>query len=287
MQKRDILNSPRLQELKRRRQKNLLKKFYIFVFLFVLLLVGLAFLFRIDRLNIQDVKVSGNVVIDTALIKNTANETLAGNYLWVFPKTNLFLYSKKSITTSIAGKFKRLKNISVDTDQAGTLLVSVEERTPKYTWCGETMSVESGAVEACYFLDDTGFIFDYAPEFKGDVYFKFFGTTSNSNTIGSSVIATYFKDFILFKENIETLGLRPVSFYKLGDGDAKVYLASESGLSGPEIIFKEGADFQKLTENLQSALEVEPLHTDIKKKYISLLYIDLRFGNKVYYKFRP
>jgi hypothetical protein len=55
---------------------------------------------------------------------------------------------------------------------------------------------------------------------------------------------------------------------------------------GPEIIFKIDSDFQKIAENLQAAITTEPLQTDFKNKYSSLLYIDLRFGNKVYYKFR-
>ena len=45
------------------------------------------------------------------------------------------------------------------------------------------------------------------------------------------------------------------------------------------------SDFEKLAENLQAALMTEPLQSDFKNKFSSLLYIDLRFGNKVYYKF--
>jgi len=42
---------------------------------------------------------------------------------------------------------------------------------------------------------------------------------------------------------------------------------------------------QNIKENLDTALNTEPLKSDFKKKYSSLEYIDLRFGNKVYSKF--
>ena len=46
------------------------------------------------------------------------------------------------------------------------------------------------------------------------------------------------------------------------------------------------SDFQKIAENLQAALATEPLRSDFKNKYSSLLYLDLRYGNKVYFKFK-
>ena len=83
------------------------------------------------------------------------------------------------------------------------------------------------------------------------------------------------------------MGLRPVAIYIIENETIKIYLSNESQLSmGPEIILKSNANFQKVAENLQAALATEPLQSDFKNKYSSLLYINLQFGNKVYYKFR-
>lgn len=288
MQKRDILNSPRLLEIKKRRRKIFLRKFSIFVFLVLVLIASLTYLSRLSRLNITEIKISGNQVTETENIKNVVNDTLSGNYFWFFPKTNIFLYSKNKIIEALATKFQRLKDVNIKTDQNRVLEISVTERIPKYTWCGEVLPDNADGISSCYFLDDTGFIFDEAPQFAGSVYFKFFGkTTGNENPIGSAIIPDYFKDFILFKNSLENIGIKPVGFYRIGDGYAKIYLSSNTTSFGPEIIFKENSDFQKLSENLQSALDVEPFHTDFVKKYYSLLYINLSFGNKVVYKFKP
>jgi hypothetical protein len=289
MQKRNILNSPRLQELKKKRRKVLLIKFCIFSFVFLLIFIGSAFLSRINKLKISEIEIAGNKVVDTEIIKGVAEEELAGNYLWFFSKKNIFLYSKDGIVEALSNKFERLKDINITTKDNKILEISVTERIPKYTWCGENLPEINTEDKTCYFLDDGGFIFDKAPYFSGEVYFKFFGKVNTEDGIpsGSYFSEIDFEQFIVFKKSLEDMGLRPVALYVMENRDVKVYLSDESSLPmGPEIIFKIDSDFQKIAENLQAALTTEPLQTDFKNKYSSLLYIDLRFGNKVYYKFR-
>jgi len=80
--------------------------------------------------------------------------------------------------------------------------------------------------------------------------------------------------------------LKPVSIYVTSDGDVKLFLSSgNSGTMGPQIIFKLNGNYENIAENLEAALTTTPLQTEFKNKYSSLQYIDLRFGNKVYYKF--
>ena len=70
------------------------------------------------------------------------------------------------------------------------------------------------------------------------------------------------------------------------NGDIKVFLSGKKNQPWPEIILKADSDFQKVAENLEAALTTEPLQSNFKNKYSSLLYIDLRVKNKVYYKFQ-
>ena len=66
------------------------------------------------------------------------------------------------------------------------------------------------------------------------------------------------------------------------NGDYKLSMEGTDG----KIIFKKENNFDKLLENFDSALKSAPLKTDFKVKFKSLLYIDLRFDNKVYFKFQ-
>jgi cell division septal protein FtsQ len=283
-----VLNSPRIQELKRKKRKVLVRKVLIFTFLFLILVTILFFTSRIKRLNISGVTVEGNKVIDTESIETAVRQEISGSYLWLFPKSNILLYPKNKIKLRLGNQFKRLTDINVSMEGSQTLAISVGERTPEYTWCGNTLVLDGGK-EICYFLDKDGYIFDVAPYFSGEVYFKFYESKNldNGSASGSYIAPGYFDKLILFKNTLVEMGLKPVVLNIEDSGNIKIYLSKVRTLGmGPEIIIKKDSDFQKIAENLKAALDTEPLLSKFKKEYSSLEYIDLRFGNKVYYRFR-
>lgn len=291
MQKRNILNSPRLLELKKRRKKVILNKIVFSLIGVLLVFILLGYASRVNGLNIIDLKINGNKIITTESIETAINEELAGKYFWLFPKTNVLFYPQKEIKTILLNKFKRIADLTLEIKNRKTLEVSINERTAKYTWCGRVVQDSSNANQSkCYFLDDTGYIFDEAPYFSGSVYFKFYGLTENAteNPIGSYFDKNNFNKLISFKENLEKMGLKPVSLWKdnSNNDDAGIELASNKENYSPKIFFRLDSDFQNISENLEAALTTEPLQTEFNKKYSALQYLDLRFGNKVYYKFK-
>lgn len=291
MQKRNVLNSPKLLELKRKDRNVLIRKISIFVFLFLLLLVGLGFLSRWEKINIKNVEISGNKMVETEDIRAVVDAEIAGSYLWFFPKTNFLFYPKSKIESLLSDKFARLEDVSVTLRDAATILVSTSERTALYTWCGVDFETSNSKTEEgqCYFMDKAGYIFDLAPYFSNDVYFKFFGVPTGdvSEPLGAQYHPDIFERLVVFKDSLKQMGVKPSLILIKDDGDIELYLVSNiPPPDGQKIIFKKDTDFSKVAENLQAALTTEPLQTDFKKKYSSLLYIDLRFGNKVYFKFK-
>ncbi len=241
-------------------------------------------------MNIGDIKIFGNKAIDTRSIEKKVREDLSGYYLWVLPKTNFIFYPAGKIKSDIMEKWKRIKNISVSVENIRTLKINLSERSPLYTYCGEILpvTIDSGQ-EKCYFMDESGYIFDEAPYFSGNVYLKFYGKTdrNGADLLGAYYFDSNFGKLVMFKDNLIKLGLNPVIFSPLDDGDMEIYFASNlKSQLGPKLVFKSDADLGQMTENLQSVLGTDPFQTDFKKKYDSLQYIDLRFGNKVYYKFQ-
>jgi hypothetical protein len=278
MQKRDVLNSPRLQELKRHRHRAILNKILISGLGFLAIFILSVYLSHLKSLNISDVEIVGNKVVDTDAIKTRVQKEIAGKYLWLFPKTNILIYPEASIEKQLKSKFQRIKDISLSLKDNKILEVSLTEREAKYTWCGTTTNQDQ-----CYFLDEDGYIFDKAPYFSGEVYFKFYG----SGNVGSYFFKQNFQPLVSFKDILIGIGLKPVALYITPDGDVEVFLSGENRTGvGPYITFKIDADFQNIAENLEAALTTEPLQSEFKNKYSSLQYIDLRFGNKVYYKFQ-
>lgn len=290
MAKKSVLTSPRLEELKRKRRRAFWKKAFIFIFLFLVIVVGLSYGSKNQRINVANIEVVGNKVIDTEIIKNVAREEMKGNYLFFFPKTNSILYPKGAIKDKLNTEYKRLKNISIKLKDLRTILISVNEREIKYTWCGTQIKNDNVKEEdlKCYFLDNEGFIFDEAPYFSQDVYIRFYGSgeINIDNPVGSSFAQNIFPKLISFKDSIEKMNLKPKAFYVEENNEIKMFLPKRNNEYMPEVIFKSNANFEKIAENLQSALTTEPLQTEFKDKYSSLLYLDLRYDNKVLYKFR-
>ena len=278
MQNKNILNSPRLLELKNKRRKHFFGKILLYVFFSLVVFAALVYVSRNDALNISHAEIIGNKVIEAEAIKNAVQAELAGNYFWLFPKTNIFIYPKKNIKNKLLNEFDRLKDVQFSVKDRKNLKISVTERTPLYTWCGETPPKNAGDKPKCYFLDDTGYIFDEAAYFSGDVYFRFYGPNWKE---------VNFQKLILFKKTFEDIRLSPVALYLEKNGDVRIFLSARDSRSfGPEIIFRIDSDFKKIIGNLETALATEPLLSDFKKKYSSLECIDLRFGNKVYFRFR-
>lgn len=282
--KRNVLNSPGLLEFKKRRHKVFLKKILLLLFGILAFFSLLAFLSRLDNFNINSVKILGNNVLETEAIEKLVNEQMSGYYLWFFPKTNFILYPQDTLVKELKNKFKRIKDISINDKNIKTLEVSLTEREAKYTWCGDSAELRflQDSENKCYFVDEDGYVFDEAPYFSGNIYFKFYGTQSESYFSKQN-----FKQLISFRDVLVDMGLKPIALYMTNDGDIQIFLSSMNPSSmEPKIILKADADFQNVAENLQVALDTEPLKSKFKNKYSTLEYIDLRFGNKVYDKFQ-
>jgi len=290
MKKRSILDSPRFLELKKQKYKALKKKTLIWIISFSVFFLCISFFSKWKNLNIQKIETEGNRIIDTIVLESLIKEKISSKYIWFFPKTNFLLYPKKEIKEELSAKFKRLKNIELNLKDLQTLSVSLTERSALYTWCGaKPLPVDnsSESEDGCYFMDETGYIFDKAPYFSGQVYLKFFGSieTSDHNPLGFYFKEKDFKNLVLYKEELEKIGLKLTSFYIGDDDDIRVALTSTSAKKSPEIIFKADSSLEQVIKNLDATLNTEPFLSDFKNKYSLLSYIDLRFGNKVYYKF--
>lgn len=296
--KRNVLNSPRLLELKQRRRRAILNKILISFLGLSIIFVGLGYLSRLKNLNIQEVQIVGNKVLDTELLRTAVQEAIAGKYLWLFPKTNILYYPQNALKNGLQNKFKRIKDITLSIQDNKILEVSLNERTAKYTWCGNDLSADIDSTptnenaQKCYFMDETGYLFDEAPYFSGEVYFKFYGLADNpspNEMLGAYFSKQNFSQMISFKDVLTDIALKPVALYITPEKDIQIFLSRGASVSldtSPKILLKADADFQNVAENLKTALNTEPLKSEIKNKYASLLYIDLRFKNKVFYKFQ-
>lgn len=287
---RSVLNSPRLKEKRKEKYKVLRNKILLSLLAISVVLVGLSFVSKWEKITVKSVEVSGNKIVDTEEIEKIINRNLNENYLWIFSKRNFVLLPRNQIKYDLSKNLNRLKEIQLNLTSLNILEVTVSERLASYTWCGDYMPKTEQELEAakCYFMNEEGYIFDEAPYFSGEVFFRFIGKVAGNTGRPSGLyfLPGEFKKLTSFTEALITMDLSPYMLYASDDGDIEVHLSSKTPLpNSPKIILKINEDLTKVTENLQTAISTEPLKSDIVNKYSSLLYIDLRFGNKVYFKF--
>jgi len=176
MRRKTVLNSSRVIKIKKEKRRSWRKRFYIFLVLLILIFVGLSFASHINSLNITSITVSGNKVIDDEGIIDVVDKNISGRYFFIFPKTNLLIFPRKNIKEELFDTYTRLNKIELNLAEL-ELEVFVSERDAYYTWCGEDLPSQGVELEQvkCYFTDELGFVFDEAPYFSGDVYFRFYG----------------------------------------------------------------------------------------------------------------
>lgn len=257
------------------------RKFSFKKFLFIVLLIGLLtsvfFLLRSPHFQIKSVMVSGTSVIDNQDIQDDVFKMLEGNKLWFFPRVSTFLINKDSIEQNLKKDFSRIETIGVKQSDFTTLSVNIKEYDALYLWC---TSLES---EDCYFMDKNGVVYNSAPVFSGAAYPKVI-TDGKIETLPFSALSPENAKLIFdFEKKLSGIGIAPVAFQTISPKYLKINFVHNKTSSELRVDPSIPADTS--LEYLFSALRSQPFSDLFANTQKKLLYIDVRFSNKVVYKF--
>ncbi len=269
----DFLKS---QAVSRRRRKKKFVRLYLFISLFIVLLIGLVLLLRLERLQIRNVVVTGNVTLSEQEIEDFVNNIIDSNYLFLIPKRNSLIYPADTIQASIKNKFLRVADVSMDTESFEFLNVKITERKAVAKWCNPV---------DCYVIDDNGYAFSkYEDPLATDqqnldlLVFTGMDESIGSEPLGKNIIPKEMvTKFLELKVVLEGFGLTAEEL-EYRSKDEIVFKIDGSG----RIILNERRPLEESMNNLKTVLDSEVF----KGKLESMDYIDTRFGNKVFYKFK-
>lgn len=255
----------------------------VFVALFVCVIVFLCN----KRTQIYSITVSGNEIINTDDVVAEVQQTLSGKYLHMIPKTSVFFYPKNKVYENLKKDFPRFDSVHVSLVNKNTLAIQVAEERGTALWCGQD-SVMLNLDSQCYFTDTNGKIIDIAPYYSGDVYLRFFGgtiPTDAANPIGQTFTTTdSYQQLLKFSQDISSLGFQIKALQISPDGN-DFFILDLGGTNTALVQFNAGDDYDTLFSNLQTALNNTDLASEVNTNKQNLQYFDLRFTNKVYYKF--
>ncbi|MBI5140067.1 MAG: hypothetical protein HZA94_01295 [Candidatus Vogelbacteria bacterium] len=280
---REILKSSN----KIRRQK--IERFLSVVSLVAVAILDISiFVSRLDDLQIKRLDISGERGVATSVVFESAANVLSGRYFGFYPKSNIFLYSKDEIAEKVLSSGTVA---SVQIARGGdTLHILLREREPSYLWCGE---LTSGAeIKRCFYLDKDGFSYDKAPGFSGPVFFEFYGGEKRGGYTGKNILPLdQFKELTLLVDSLRR------SIKQFISSSAELYGANIKSNGDVDFLARDGvsswiingsvtAPASYFSKKMDTAVSSSVFQEETKKHPAGLLYLDLRFGKKVFYKFR-
>lgn len=227
--------------------------------------------------TIRNVEVFGTVSVSSEKIASTTSTFLSGRYFLTVPKNNILFYPKRAIEERLAESFPELASVAVGFKDFTTIGVRVVERAPVALWCAPQADDDSTG-EHCYFVEASGLIFSLAST-TGSLT-RFSTPLHRDTPLGQQVLPeSRFKEFSRFAEKLAEIGFPVSAFRARSDGDSDVALYNKVRL-----IVGKDASFDEAFGNFLTVLSEEVMGEISGLSQVD--YIDLRFGNKVFYKLK-
>lgn len=250
-------------------KKTFRKKIIIFLwFLFLILILAYVLLLS-PIFRIKEIKISGNRVISNEEIRDSLNSFLYKKFLVFFNQNNIFLARGDNLKNIIFSDFPRILSIEIKKDIFNkTIDLRIIERKEAGIFCrGE-----------CYYIDKEGVIFEDAPQTSGTLILMIKDNSESGVEMGRNAIDKEFMTELinLREELLNQLGLKVIDF--IIETDVLKDLRVDTN-EGWYILFDGSQDFKNQLQTLKLVLEEK-----IKEGRKNLEYVDLRIGNRVYYK---
>lgn len=256
--------------LKQKKKKVKKIKAYLWIILLVVILAGIVYLIRMPYVQISDVKVTGNTFVSTQEIQDKTHAILNTNILGFIPKTNIFFFNKKELEESLK---QNPAVVSVSTKKSffKTLNITITEQEKEMVYCSSVEHTD------CLYINKTGFIYAKLTDFiipeQEVIIYDERGPRKIQDTI---LDENLYIDVVTFIKSATRNDVKIGEVYIKPDGIIEFVTRDHA-----RIITSIYDDYEKDFANLIALFEKSVLNKD---QLSQVDYIDMRFGNKVFYK---
>jgi|SRR3989344_930278 len=265
--------------LTERRRRLFYLKTAVLIGFAIWLFIVLAWLSYQPVFTIKEIEFTGLALVDKSIVNEVVEKNTRQKTLGLISRKTLLTLPRSAIKESLYSSSPSIKEVSFDFTGINKLAVFIKEREPVGVWCGLSPSPDP-LQENCFFVDEDGFVFSRAPVTTGAVYVRYYGGLANPfPPIGLSLLDK--KVFLELRFFLETLKSSGVSVLRviLDDG----FEVSLDLAGGGKVIFSLKSDLHKTLDNLE-VFVARGGDGDTAKYLGSFQYVDLRFGNKIYFK---
>ena len=225
--------------------------------------------------RIQAIDVEGQKTVLPQAVQQVAQNELYGGYLHLFARSNIFIYPRGLIEQRLLTQFPMFQSVEVHAENFHTIGVTVTERQPVALWCGSSVSTSS----SCFLVDQGGMVYAPALVYSGDAYQKFYGAVTVGALPQQFLSPEEFHSLSTFVDTLaRSLGSTVGSVMVDQDRDARVIFAN-----GFVLLFSLDQNDGDVSDHLGLALRSSVFATH---PLIDFQYLDLRFGDKLYYKLK-
>lgn len=286
--------SARTSPLRVKRRRTRLVMFAVCAALIGIIGFELSYVSYLPKYTVNTATIEGAHTLSPKLVERYVETQLHTGERPFFAPNNIFFYSPRDIESNLVGFFPRIRSVQVSRSAllANVITVKVEERHEFALWCLDPGKWGEVAPAGCYSMDDTGFIFATASSsskniFSGGVIGSTASTDSTSspqtsspqeNPIGRSFAPGRLPGILALFDRLGQIGLIPTGA-SIDENGADFVVPLTQGF---DVKASFGQDTEALIRNLQLILSAEVL----KDKQSDIQYIDLRFGDRAYYKLK-
>ena len=260
----------RPQKKKSFRLKFLFSRKFFYLALLTAILGGAFYFFLISgSFKMREVNISGFEAVSEEQILGAMNNILREKKFGLLGAANYFLLSEEKLQSSILVSLPKIKNADIKKIDKNVLEIYVEEREVTGVWCRDN---------ECFYFDKEGVIFEQAPRSFGSLMVSVTDERDIEPNLGSAVLRGAQVDLVreahrLLGNNFP-FGVRGIIITQ--DVEFEI-LTSENW----RVLLDKNEDIDYQLSNLKYVLDEE-----IGTRRGELEYVDLRLGNRVYYKYR-
>ncbi len=219
--------------------------------------------------------VEGGERIQDYKIYEIVDKQLDKKRLFVFNQSNIFSFSKKQVKNKILEQFL-VDDLKINKNLSSTLIISFKEKEPAAVWCEN---------EEYYYIDSKLNIIAKINSLEIDsnssIILKNIENESQIRKNGIIKKVTigeeYLKASLLLSQKLKNIQLEITNIFEINDQETTLSLNIQNG---PRVHFNIEEDLEKQFNKLKALVQGKIKNEQINK----LQYIDLRFGDKIYYK---
>lgn len=236
---------------------------------------GAFYILSRPEFSIAKVVVVGETPVPKEELVTEVARELSGKYLFSLPRSSILFYPRRAIEETLLRRFPLLQSADVSLHNLASLQIAVAPRRAAALWC----PLMSEDAEACVVLDQTGFAFMSAPRSGTPLPLLVDEEATSSPRVGApAILESRLHSLLGLHRHLSALGLPPTEL-RIRRGEAAALLARAA-----RVLFRDEGDFAPALARLQMLLSEKDLIQRSGDGGLQVAYIDLRYGNKIYFK---